>query len=91
MPLVYMNVTLDGLVVIDPEVGGGGSEGGSGGDAAAETIRVTGMTTSGNPSALTVRAASCVPTASPVSLGEDVSVVDEPEGHVPNAHAGVAS
>jgi hypothetical protein len=91
MPLVYMNVTLVGLVVIDPGVGGGGGEGGSGGEVAAETIRVTGMTTSGNPSALTVRADSCVPKVSPVSLGEGVSVVDQPEGHVPNAHAGVAS
>ena len=91
MPLVYRNVTPDGLVAIDSGLGGGGAEGGGGEDAAAETIKVTGTTTSGTPFALTVRCDWCVPTGSPIILGEDVSVVDEPEAHVPNAHAGVAS
>jgi hypothetical protein len=41
--------------------------------------------------ALTVRADSCVPTGIAVILGDGVSLVDEPEGHVPNAHSAVAS
>ena len=90
-PLVYRNVTPDGLAVIDPGVGGGGGEGGGGEDPAAETIKVTGMTRSGSPFALTLRLDSCVPTGSPVILDEDLSVVDEPERHVPNVHVNEAS
>ena len=89
MPLVYRNVTLRGLVVI--ESGGGGGAGGGGEDPAAETIKVTGITSSGKPFALTVRVDSCVPTGIAVILGDGVSLVDEPERHVPNAHAAVAS
>jgi hypothetical protein len=90
MPLVYENVTLVGLVVIESG-GGGAGAGGGGEDSAAVTIKVTRTTRSGKPFALTVRADSCVPTGIAVILGDGVSLVDEPEGHVPNAHSAVAS
>ena len=78
MPLVYRNVTPDGLVVIDSGLGGGGGKDGGGEDAAAETIKVTGTTTSGDPVRLT-EGATGRPHGEPHPPREDVSVVATPE------------
>lgn len=80
-PLVYANVMLAGVAVID-STGGGGT-----GD---DTISTTGTTTSVKPLARTVRDASCVPAAKAVMPADGVSVVVEPDGQLPNAHAAVA-
>jgi hypothetical protein len=98
-----LKVTLGGLTVIDPLGGGGGGGGGGEGGGAdgggggggddwdADTMSVTVTTFSGNPFALTVRSAWCVPTPSWLMPDEGLRLVEVPERHVPKAQAGVAS
>jgi hypothetical protein len=62
------------------------------GDAAGCTTIVTGTTTSGSPLARTVSGLLYVPGAAVVkNVLSGVSVVVDPDGHVPVAHAAVAS